>query len=60
MNGEFTAVIEFTPGTTWSYSDAGLNWLADVLTTVYQQDLAAVAQEQGVERAGSERRRHEY
>ena len=21
-----------TPGTTWSYSDAGLNWLADVLT----------------------------
>ena len=45
VNGEFTAVLEFTPGTTWSYSDAGLNWLADVLTTVNQQDLAAVAQD---------------
>jgi CubicO group peptidase (beta-lactamase class C family) len=29
----------FTPGTTWSYSDQGLNWLADVLTTAYAQDL---------------------
>ena len=28
------------PGAAWKYSDAGLNWLADVLTTVYQQDLA--------------------
>lgn len=27
------------PGTTWSYSDASLNWLADVLTQVYGQDL---------------------
>src|SRR5690606_7592956 len=32
-------VLDFQPGTTWSYSDAGLNWLADVLTQVYQQDL---------------------
>lgn len=39
-----TSLIKFTPGTRWSYSDAGLNWLADVLTTVYQEDLAAVAQ----------------
>lgn len=29
----------FEPGTTWHYSDGGLNWLADVLTTVYAQDL---------------------
>jgi len=43
-DGNFTAEIKFDPGTTWSYSDAGLNWLADVLTTVYQEDLAAVAQ----------------
>lgn len=38
-----TALIKFDPGTKWSYSDAGLNWLADVLTTVYQEDLSAVA-----------------
>jgi CubicO group peptidase (beta-lactamase class C family) len=43
-DGNFTAEIIFDPGTKWSYSDAGLNWLADVLTTVYQEDLAAVAQ----------------
>ncbi len=29
----------FEPGTTWHYSDGGLNWLADILTTVYAQDL---------------------
>lgn len=27
------------PGTTWLYSDQGLNWLADVLTQTYSQDL---------------------
>jgi CubicO group peptidase (beta-lactamase class C family) len=27
------------PGSAWRYSDGGLNWLADTLTTVYQQDL---------------------
>lgn len=30
------------PGTTWFYSDASLNWLADVLTQVYAQDLYAL------------------
>jgi CubicO group peptidase (beta-lactamase class C family) len=40
----FTALINSEPGTAWSYSDAGLNWLADVITTVYQQDLRDVAQ----------------
>lgn len=29
----------FAPGTRWSYSDQGLNWLADILTVTYAQDL---------------------
>jgi CubicO group peptidase (beta-lactamase class C family) len=28
-----------TPGTTWSYSDQALNWLADTLTHTYAQDM---------------------
>jgi CubicO group peptidase (beta-lactamase class C family) len=32
----------FRPGTAWSYSDGGANWLADVLTLRFRQDLAAV------------------
>ena len=44
VNGETASVITFDPGTTWAYSDAGLNWLADVLTTVLQEDLSTVAQ----------------
>lgn len=31
--------LQFEPGTTWSYSDGGANWLADVLTQVYGEDL---------------------
>jgi hypothetical protein len=31
--------LEFQPGTTWSYSDGGANWLADVLTAIYATDL---------------------
>jgi CubicO group peptidase (beta-lactamase class C family) len=31
--------LDYQPGTTWSYSDGGLNWLADLLTNVYTQDL---------------------
>jgi CubicO group peptidase (beta-lactamase class C family) len=42
-DGIFNDIIPAGPGTTWKYSDAGLNWLADVLTTVYQEDLAVVA-----------------
>jgi CubicO group peptidase (beta-lactamase class C family) len=34
-----TLKLLFTPGSTWSYSDQGLNWLADVLTQTYAQDL---------------------
>jgi len=33
-----------TPGTVWSYSDCGLNWLADALTNAFHDDLAHVAQ----------------
>jgi CubicO group peptidase (beta-lactamase class C family) len=31
--------LDFRPGTTWRYSDGGVNWLADVLTQVYGEDL---------------------
>src|SRR5262249_20278990 len=34
--------LQFQPGTTWSYSDGGLNWLADVLTEQEGQDLATL------------------
>jgi CubicO group peptidase (beta-lactamase class C family) len=30
------------PGTTWSYSDGGVNWLADVLTPTFATDLRDV------------------
>lgn len=30
------------PGTMWAYSDGGVNWLADVLTVRYGQDLHSV------------------
>jgi CubicO group peptidase (beta-lactamase class C family) len=40
----FTALIKNEPGKTWGYSDAGLNWLADVLTTVNNADLKELAQ----------------
>jgi CubicO group peptidase (beta-lactamase class C family) len=31
--------LDFRPGTTWRYSDGGVNWLADVLTQIYGEDL---------------------
>jgi CubicO group peptidase (beta-lactamase class C family) len=34
--------LRFQPGTTWFYSDSGLNWLAEVLTAVNNQDLATL------------------
>ena len=37
--GGFEPLI-FEPGTKWSYSDGGPNWLADCLTIAYQRDLA--------------------
>lgn len=32
----------FEPGTRWSYSDGGLNWLADALTNEFSEDLHAL------------------
>jgi CubicO group peptidase (beta-lactamase class C family) len=32
----------YQPGTTWSYSDGALNWLADLLTDEYAQDLGVL------------------
>ncbi len=37
-NGGYSDLID-EPGTVWRYSDGGLNWLADVLTTVFARDL---------------------
>ncbi len=37
-----TSTLQYAPGTNWSYSDSGLNWLAEVLTTVFNEDLATV------------------
>jgi len=34
--------LVFEPGTKWSYSDGGPNWLADCLTIEYNQDLNTV------------------
>ncbi|MEK0082148.1 serine hydrolase domain-containing protein [Benzoatithermus flavus] len=34
----------FQPGTKWSYSDGGPNWLADLLTVLYASDLKTVLQ----------------
>ena len=36
--GGYTRLV-FRPGTMWSYSDGGPNWLAECLTLVYHQDL---------------------
>jgi len=37
-NGGYTALL-FEPGTKWSYSDGGPNWLAECVTLVYGRDL---------------------
>ncbi len=34
-----TAKVLFEPGTRWSYSDSGPNWLAECLTLLYRRDL---------------------
>ncbi|HEX7114958.1 MAG TPA: serine hydrolase [Steroidobacter sp.] len=39
--GDYQELL-FEPGTTWFYSDSGLNWLADLLTNVYGQDLSTL------------------
>jgi CubicO group peptidase (beta-lactamase class C family) len=37
-NGGYTKLL-FAPGTKWSYSDGGPNWLAECVTLAYRQDL---------------------
>jgi len=37
-----TDKLLFEPGTKWSYSDSGPNWLAECITLVYRQDLKQV------------------
>ena len=37
-NGGYTKLL-FAPGTKWSYSDGGPNWLAECVTLAYGQDL---------------------
>lgn len=39
--GDYQELL-YQPGTTWSYSDCGLNWLADLLTNVYAEDLSTL------------------
>jgi CubicO group peptidase (beta-lactamase class C family) len=34
--------ILYQPGTTWAYSDGGVNWLADTLTVANQSDLSPI------------------
>jgi CubicO group peptidase (beta-lactamase class C family) len=36
------AALQYQPGSTWFYSDSGLNWLSEVLTAVFNADLATV------------------
>jgi CubicO group peptidase (beta-lactamase class C family) len=36
--GGYTSLL-FQPGTQWSYSDGGVNWLADALTATFHSDL---------------------
>lgn len=46
------AVLEYQPGTTWFYSDVGLNWLADVLTQRFGRDLRSLMFERVFARVG--------
>ncbi len=39
--GGYTELL-FEPGTKWSYSDGGPNWLAECITLVYERDLQEV------------------
>ncbi len=59
------APLIFEPGTVWSYSDAGPNWLAECLTLVYQRDLNDIIFERiftpiGISRDDIRWRQHAY
>ena len=62
--GGYTALL-FQPGTAWSYSDGGPNWLAECLTLAYRRDLDELLFERlftplGIRRADLVWRRNSY
>jgi len=57
--------LVFAPGTEWSYSDCGPNWLADSVTLVYRKDVQELMFERvftpiGIERKDLTWRRNSY
>jgi CubicO group peptidase (beta-lactamase class C family) len=55
----------FKPGTEWSYSDSGPNWLAECITIAYRRDLDALMFERiftplGIQRADLIWRKNQY
>ena len=42
-DGGYTPIL-FAPGSAWHYSDGGANWLAEVLTLAYGQDMLTLLQ----------------
>ena len=62
--GGYTKLV-FEPGTKWSYSDGGPNWLAECVTLAYQRDLADLMFERvftplGIEKKDLSWRRNSY
>jgi CubicO group peptidase (beta-lactamase class C family) len=51
-SGGFIPIIH-APGSRYAYSDGGANWLADVLTTLWRKDLAAVFRDRIGSKIGS-------
>ena len=45
--------LAFRPGTAWLYSDGGANWLADLMTVTYRQDLLNVLRHRILDAAGN-------
>jgi CubicO group peptidase (beta-lactamase class C family) len=63
-SGGYTELL-FEPGTKWSYSDGGPNWLAECVTLVYGQDLNTLMFERvfgpiGIGKEGLTWRRNSY
>lgn len=63
-SGGYTKLM-FEPGTKWSYSDGGPNWLAECVTLVYGQDLNTLMSERvfgpiGIEPADLTWRKNAY
>ena len=62
--GGYTKLV-FEPGTKWSYSDGGPNWLAECVTLVYKRDVAELMFERvftplGIKRKDLTWRRNSY